>query len=100
MRWTLTQGATSPSARVSDPGNQFQSKKWHVYCSGTFGAGVAQVQISPDDSFVLDAASRWFSPAILNFTAAGEVFYEGRFRKCRGVVTGGTGPTSIILEVV
>lgn len=92
---------TTPSFPVSDPGNQWQTHNWHLYVSGTFGAGGSlSVQYSPDPKEIVDANSRWFAPAALTVTAAGDTYFTARFRKLRFVFTGGDGTTNLIGEVV
>jgi len=115
MKWTFTSAGptTTASYATSDPGSRWQSPSWHAYIlgldfksggsggTGTFGAaGQVQIQLSPDGIEVPDANSRWTSPLNLKFTAAGDVFFQAKFRKARAVFTGGDGTTSLSVEIV
>jgi hypothetical protein len=72
-----------------------------LYVTGVFGGATVKAQLSPDGSEVADADSRWLDVASLAFTVQPEpVTVQARFRKARGVVTGGNGTTSITMEFV
>lgn len=108
MRATMTtNGSFGPGSNNSggafyptDPGSHWQKQDWHLYLSGTFGGATVQVSYSPDPDYVTPANARWFGPASLSQTAAGDTWFEARFRGLQFVITNSSTLTNIVAEIV
>jgi hypothetical protein len=102
LRWTgLLTASTSPSIRVDDESLRIREYSWHAFVTGTFGGStpVVKVEYTNDLPDVADNVATWFAPTVLQFTAAGDSFFQAKPRRFRVVITGGDGTTLINVEI-
>lgn len=102
MTYQVLTGASgsTPSIRVTDPGSHWQTQAWHMYVDGTFSSATVSLEYSPDDSYISDAASHWFTSTSVTMTAKGNTWLSARFRKYRFTWSGGGAGTSLVAELV
>ena len=102
LKWTITGASqTTASIGIDAESQRIREWAWHIYVSGTTGAGLTSIQVSyaPDTPEVADGSSRWFTPAALNLTGLGDSYFQAKFRKIRIVTTGGDGTTNLVVEI-
>lgn len=102
LAWTgIAEATTTPSIGISSDDQRKQEANWHAFVSlsGTAPTGI-QVSYSPDLPSTTDANSKWYAPTALLFTAAGDTFFQAKFRKARVEVTGGDGTTSVNVTIL
>ena len=99
MKYTFSADGQSDIYDVTDPGSHFETQAWHAYASGTFGGGTVTIWYSPDGKYVADGSSRWFQSQALQFSAAGDGWFQARFRKLKFILVGSSSP-ALTIEVV